>query len=37
MEQRAMETALGCRIKREIVSGEGNILKYVDFTLIGEK
>ena len=37
MEQRALETALGCRIKRELVSGAGDVLKYVDFTLIAEK
>jgi predicted ArsR family transcriptional regulator len=33
MEQRAMEGALGCRIRREVVSGAGGAAMYVDYVL----
>jgi len=34
MEQRAMEAALGCRIKREAMTGPGELPSHVDFTLL---
>jgi len=34
MEQRAMEGALGCRMKREVVTGPGELPSYVDFTIL---
>lgn len=33
MEQRAMEAALGCRMKREVIVGPGDLPSHVDFTL----
>lgn len=33
MEQRAMEAALGCSVKREVVQGPGDIPSHVDFVL----
>ncbi|MFK7849668.1 MAG: helix-turn-helix transcriptional regulator [Akkermansiaceae bacterium] len=34
MEQRAMESALGCRLKREVILGQGDLPKYVDFSCL---
>lgn len=33
MEQRAMEAALGCRTKREVIVGPGDLPSHVDFAL----
>ena len=34
MEQRAMESALGCKMARKVVTGQGDIPSYVDFSLL---
>ena len=34
MELRAMESAIGCRLKRELVLGPGDLPMYVDFTCL---
>lgn len=34
MEQRAMESALGCRMIREVIKGQGDLPSFVDFTLV---
>jgi predicted ArsR family transcriptional regulator len=33
MEMRAMEAALGCQLKREVILGPGDLPSYVEFTL----